>query len=43
MAPVGDVEIGAGEPVEVQQHVAVEGGGDAQRVVVGGLEYRLPA
>jgi hypothetical protein len=35
VAPVGDVEIGAGEPVEIQQQVAVERRGDAERIVVG--------
>jgi hypothetical protein len=35
VAPVGKIKVGAGEPVEIQQQVAVERRGDAERIVVG--------
>jgi glycerol-3-phosphate O-acyltransferase len=41
MPPVGDIEVGRQQAVHVAQHVQVEGGGDAERVVVGGLQCGL--
>jgi len=38
VAPLADVEIGVDQPVHVAQDVQVEGGGHAQRVVIGGVE-----
>ena len=40
MPPIGQREITADQLVEVQQQVAVEGGGDPQRIVVSGFENR---
>ena len=38
MAPLARLEVAADEAIEVAQRVAVERRGDAERVVVGGLE-----
>jgi hypothetical protein len=36
--PGGEVEVGAELPVDAGQQVAIEGGGDPRRIVVGGIE-----
>ena len=41
VAPVGDVEVGVDAAVDVAQHVQVEGGGHAERIVVGEIERIL--
>jgi hypothetical protein len=41
VAPLLDVEVAAQQAVHVAQHVQVEGGRDAERVVVGGVEDGL--
>ncbi len=41
MPPVADVEIGIEPGIDVAQQVAVEGGGDAEGVVVGRIEQRF--
>jgi hypothetical protein len=41
VAPGADVEVGAQQAVGVAQHVQVEGGRHAQRVVVGGVQHRV--
>ena len=39
MPPVSDIEVGAGQKIQMPQQVAVEGSSDGQRVVVGGFEH----
>jgi hypothetical protein len=41
MAPLPDVEVAPQQAVCMAQHVQVEGGRDAERVVVGGIEDGL--
>ncbi|MNM73856.1 hypothetical protein D3C81_856010 [compost metagenome] len=41
VAPVRQHEVGADDPVHVAQQIAVEGGRDAQRIVVGGHQRGL--
>ena len=40
VAPIAQLEVGAEQAIEVAQHVEVEGGSDAEFVIVGGLEQR---
>jgi len=40
MLPVSQLEIAAYQGVQVQQQVAVKGGGNAQCIVIGGLQQR---